>query len=373
MSERQLAGKNRIVTFVLPFGGVTPIGGFKIVYEYANRLSGRGWHVRVAHPVFSEGPTEIVSTPIVARMRQRLGYHWRRIRNDYRDYRPDSWFNVNPAVELIYPETAESRHLPSSDVWIATAWQTAEWVSQLSGARLYLIQHLETWGGSEAEVMKTWTLPLRKVVISRWLRDIAHTLGEEAVYVPNGLDFKAFGMDVPPQERNPYTVAALYHQAAWKGSCEAIEALRTIQPTVPDLNLLLFGTFPPPPGLPHWVEYSQDPTQGQLRSIYNRAAIFISASWAEGFGLTPAEALQCGAALAVTDNGGHREFARDGITALLSPPKDPAKLGQNVVRLLKDPELRIRIANQGHHIIQRFTWERALRQFESVLLDALAK
>jgi glycosyltransferase involved in cell wall biosynthesis len=371
MSERQLAGKNRIVTFVLPFGGVTPIGGFKIVYEYANRLSGRGWHVRVAHPVFSEGPTEIVSTPIVARMRQRLGYHWRRIRNDYRDYRPDSWFNVSPDVELIYPETAESRHLPRSDVWIATAWQTAKWAEHYEGAHLYLIQSLETWGGPEEAVMSTWKLPFKKVVIARWLEDVGHSLGEPTTYIPNGLDFQTFGMDICPADRDPGTVAMLYHEMALKGSADGLLALQIAKRKMPALKATLFGVFDPPVELPRWIEYQRHPPQRRLRGLYNKAAIFLSPSWAEGWPLPPAEALQCGAALVATDIGGHREYAHHGETALLSPPKAPQALAENIIRLLEDRELRLKLAYQGHRHIQQFTWDRAVTSFESVLHESL--
>ena len=41
--------RNVRVTFVLPGAGSVPVGGFKVVYEYANRLSERGHTVTVVH------------------------------------------------------------------------------------------------------------------------------------------------------------------------------------------------------------------------------------------------------------------------------------------------------------------------------------
>jgi glycosyltransferase involved in cell wall biosynthesis len=272
---------------------------------------------------------------------------------------------------LLCTKTLEIDNMPASDVWVATYWYTAKWAATYPGTRLYLIQHLETWCGPEAEVMATWKMPLRKVVISRWLERIAQGLGESSDYVPNGLNFESFGMDAAPEKRDPNTFAMLYHHSDWKGSGDGLAALRKVKQTVPELTAVLFGVPSSPPDLPDWVEYHQNPPQGTLREIYNRAAIFISPSWAEGWPLPPAEALQCGAALVATDIGGHREYAYPEETALLSPPKDPDALAANISRLLRNPALRIRLAHQGNRHIQQFTWDRAVSSFESILEDAL--
>jgi glycosyltransferase involved in cell wall biosynthesis len=221
--------------------------------------------------------------------------------------------------------------------------------------------------------MSTWKLPLRKIVISRWLESIARGLGEPADYIPNGLNFKVFGIDVAPEDRDPYTVAMLYHSSDWKGSADGLSALLKVKATVPALKVHLFGVPSRPSNMPSWVSYDRNPLQSKLREIYNQAAIFVSPSWEEGWGLPPAEALQCGAALAVTDVGGHREFAVSGETALLSPPRDPDALAANVLRLLEDQDLRLRLARQGNLYIQQFTWDRAVNKFESVLQELLAE
>jgi glycosyltransferase involved in cell wall biosynthesis len=54
--------------------------------------------------------------------------------------------------------------------------------------------------------------------------------------------------------------------------------------------------------------------------------------------------MACGCAVATTDCGGNREYARNEETALVSDPDDLASLENNVLRLLSDEELRVRIA-----------------------------
>src|SRR5687768_12298160 len=45
------------INFLLPFYPKLPIGGFKVHYEYANRLAERGHSVSVLHPCTVEEPT----------------------------------------------------------------------------------------------------------------------------------------------------------------------------------------------------------------------------------------------------------------------------------------------------------------------------
>jgi glycosyltransferase involved in cell wall biosynthesis len=370
-SERQVTSRGRTVTFLLPGGGTYPVGGFRVAYEYANGLADRGWQVRIVHPcILSHEEIEAVRASSFLRTRRWLGYQRRRITGRYR---PDTWFVMRPNVEMLCTKTLEARYLPSSDAWVATYWYTAKWAAPLPGARLYLIQHLETWCGPEKEVMATWKLPFQKVVISRWLEDVARNLGEPSDYIPNGLNFGVFGMDVAPERRDPHTVSMLYHVSKWKGSAEGLSALHKVKAKVPHLKAIVFGVYPRPAGLPDWVEYCQNSPQGKLREIYNQAAIFVSPSWTEGWPLPPAEALQCGAALVATDIGGHREYAQHEETALLCPTRDPDALAANILRLLENQELRLRLARQGHEYIQRFTWDRAVTGFESVLKQALGQ
>src|SRR3546814_8277185 len=60
--------------------------------------------------------------------------------------------------------------------------------------------------GPRERVLATWKLPLEKLVIARWLKDIAIELGESTSYQPNAIDTAFFAMAVPPQYRDPPSV-----------------------------------------------------------------------------------------------------------------------------------------------------------------------
>jgi glycosyltransferase involved in cell wall biosynthesis len=353
------------ITFVLPGPGRFPMGGFKVVYEYANHLSRRGHQVAVVHAA-RECSRE---TGPLAHLKNGIRYFQSAL--DKR-YRPDRWFQVDPNVKLLCVPSLSEKWIPKGDVILATAWGTAEWVSRYSadkGTGFYLIQSLETWSGPEDRVYATWKAPLKKIVIANWLLDIAKGMGEEAVYIPNGLSKDEFQMDIAPEEREPKSVLALYHKDEVKGSADLLEALSIVRQKDTGIRVTLFGVPPRPAFLPTWIEYYQQPQRPLLRSLYNRAAIFVSPSRVEGWPLPPAEAMLCGAALVATDIGGHREYAFHEKTALLSQAKDPQGLADNILRLLSDSTLRVRLATRGNEHIQQFTWERATDHLESILYE----
>lgn len=350
------------ITFVLPCDGGKPAGGFKVVYEYANRLAEGGCSVSIIHP--AQGRTDLT---LSGKLRKWIRYAQRRFD---KSYLPTSWFDLNSRVDVRWAPSLHPRYIPEADAVIATGWATAEWVAEYprqKGRKYYLIQHLETWAGPNERVLATWQLPLKKIVISRWLLDIAQEFGEDATYIPNGLDFAAFGVDTPPGGRESGRVAMLYHEAAWKGSVEGLTALQQVKEQVANLQVELFGVPSRPKDLPSWIQYYWSPPQCELRALYNRAAIFVAPSWVEGWGLPASEALMSGCALVATDVGGHREYAFDGATAALVPPKDVTRLGERIAELVHNQSLRLRLAKSGNEYIQQFTWERAVQRLMSVL------
>ncbi|NPV29972.1 MAG: glycosyltransferase family 4 protein [Firmicutes bacterium] len=100
--------------------------------------------------------------------------------------------------------------------------------------------------------------------------------------------------------------------------------------------MTLFGPGSRPKKLPSWVEYVANVNDEELIQIYNSCSIFVSSSVAEGFAFPPAEAMACGCAVVATDSGGIREYAEHERTALLSPPRKPEALAENLLRVLKD-------------------------------------
>ena len=61
-------------------------------------------------------------------------------------------------------------------------------------------------------------------------------------------------------------------------------------------------------------------------------------------------------------------MAKHEETALLSPIKDPNQLAENIIRLIEDDELRIRLATNGQRYVkEHFTWEKSQTVLKNLL------
>jgi colanic acid/amylovoran biosynthesis glycosyltransferase len=90
----------------------------------------------------------------------------------------------------------------------------------------------------------------------------------------------------------------------------------------------------------------------QLETLYGQADAFALASFAEGLPGVLMEAMAMEIPCISTWITGVPELIRDGIDGLLVPPSDAEAMAQAIARLMDDPELRLRIGQQGRRRIQ---------------------
>ncbi len=107
--------------------------------------------------------------------------------------------------------------------------------------------------------------------------------------------------------------------------------------------------------------------QDQLANLIGSARVFASACWHEGFNLCPLEAMACGVPVAMTDDGGSREYARHEENALVVRPKDVSALRDAIERLLNDRPLRRRLIENGMATAWSYRWDTVTRQLLEIL------
>jgi glycosyltransferase involved in cell wall biosynthesis len=358
------------ILFLLPSSGTVPVGGFKVVFEYANRFAhdNTGDHyVALILPSFLD--THKLS--FLIQVWKFLRYLKNKIT---RSYTCKTWFSLDPKVKELYVYRFNANNFKKDDIVIATAAETAVFLMNIGGAypdrRYYFIQNYENWACGEDLLIKTWTAPnLKKIVISHWLFDIAKKYNQHAELIENGFDFEYFHLTSPIDNRSPFIVSTLYHISDNKGFKYAFEALKIVKDKFPGLKCLLFGVFERPDYLPEWFEYYRRPDKVTHNRIYNTASIFIGPALMEGFGLTLGEAMQCGCAVAATAIGGYANICKDNETALLCEPADSTALSESIIKLITNNDLRITIARGGRKFIEQFTWEKAYFKFKSYIKD----
>src|SRR5438477_10939226 len=142
----------------------------------------------------------------------------------------------------------------------------------------------------------------------------------------------------------------LHHEYAWKGVADGFAAVARVKDRVPSVRLVGFGVKPPRTPAAY-DEFHANPPQGKLATLYSGCEIYLCPSWDEGLGMPPMEAMACGAALVTFDNGGCRDYAMDGETALVAPRRDVGALARALDRMVGEPPLRERLARQGQAFV----------------------
>ncbi len=356
------------ITFVLPSFSWRPIGGYRVVYEYANRLAARGHEVTVAHA--HRFPN--VASPTRISAYQLLRREGANLRNWLFRY-SIRWQPLDPRVRLVRIPDPIACNLPDGHAVFATEWPTAEYVAEYppsKGQKFYLVMDFAPWCGPRNRLEATWRLPLQKVTISGWLYEqVCRAQGAQGntVNIPIGIDQQRFCLSADIRSR-PKRALMFYGHFPYKAPDDGISALEAARQSHRDMSLVVFGPQRRrPTTIPSWASYRANVSERSLIALYNWASIFVCSSLAEGFALPPAEAMACGCAVVSTDCGGIREFAHPEVTALLSPASDPQALARNLIRVLDDNALRVSLAEAGNRRIRQFTWERSTDQLEQFI------
>jgi len=349
------------MTFVLPGRGL--FGGVRVVATHANKLIERGHEVTLVclRRRLPRRPGALL----------RRAYHEARVAGGLdRDHLHDFKGRLLSArVEDL------AKRVPDGDVVVATHWSTAEGVAGLpkcSGAKCYFIQHYEAHTFDAAKVDATWRLPMRKLVVARWLRDLAaEKFGDStAVVTPNGIDPRQF--DAPPRDpHRPPAVGVMYSAAPWKATAVAFEAVRLARREIPEIALVCFGAKEPTEALPMpgQTHFHLRPPQDHIRDIYAGTDVWLCPSETEGFGLPPLEAMGCRCPVVVTRCGGPMDFVEDDGNGHIVDVGDAPAMARYVVAILSDAALWRRLSDAAYATRARFSLERSVDRFEQALLD----
>jgi glycosyltransferase involved in cell wall biosynthesis len=87
---------------------------------------------------------------------------------------------------------------------------------------------------------------------------------------------------------------------------------------------------------------------------YAAATVFTLPSFYEGFGIPLIEAMACGTPVVASTSSSLPEIVGDA--GLLVSPTDPDALGSAILRVLREPDLRAELREQGLVRARRFSW-----------------
>jgi glycosyltransferase involved in cell wall biosynthesis len=352
------------ITLVLP--GFNLSGGIRVLAIYAERLHRRG------HQLHAVAPRDIPPTFLQSVKSYLRGRGW-----PPRIVREPSHFDGLPFEQRLLPHSGPitDRDVPDADVILATWWETVPWVAKLSdnkGAKVHFVQHYETYGGTVEEVDAAYSLPVPKIVVSNWLRDLldAKFHQKPVAMILNCVDSDQFYAPARGKQAQP-TVGMLYHTLPIKGCDISLKAYDRAVQALPGLKLVAIGEMQVAPDLPlpRGAEFIHRARDQKLRETYGRCDAWLFASRLEGFGLPLLEAMACRTPVIATPAGAAPELLSQG-GGILVPQEDAEAMGQAIVKVCTLPDAEWRaMSDKALATATAQTWDDATDLLEQTLQE----
>ncbi|MDX1303668.1 glycosyltransferase family 4 protein [Photobacterium sp.] len=292
---------NNKVGFILPGPRRESVGGYKIVYQYADYLSSEGFDVSVLYPTNNDVTLD--------RFNSGLGFLKKLILKYLNFHR---WYGFSCKVNHMVSDDFDYDYLSTFDVLICTSIETYLYLSKKNKVyckKIYFVQDFENWSFSDQDVYGTYTNKDFKIItISNYLKDkIKYVGGQVDLLLPNGIESDIFKLLNRPENRKETSFLFMYHPNIRKGCDILLDAIALI-PDKENYSFECFSVYEKPTDFPDYIKYNHKPTRNNLNEIYNNNKFFICSSRVEGFGLTPAEAALSGCVILTTDNGGVNQY-----------------------------------------------------------------
>lgn len=208
---------------------------------------------------------------------------------------------------------------------------------------------------------------------------------DKIVVIPNGVDLTRFAATVatPPVELpdSGPIVGCVGRLSGKKGHTDLLEAAALVLRRRPGTTFVFVGDGT----LRSQLRAQADGLglNGQVRFVGHvsdpvpllyRMNLFVLPSRIEGMSNALLEAMAANRAVVATSVGGNPEVVVDGVTGLLVPPRDPARLADAVVTLLGDPERASAMGAAGRARVEAcYSVQAMLRQMEELYRRELAR
>lgn len=182
-----------------------------------------------------------------------------------------------------------------------------------------------------------------------------------------------------PANQSVFAVGRLVHK---KGFIQLLDAFAKIHTYYPNSILTIAGCGPLQPllqdrmqslGLSKFVKFPGDVDRKRLPEYFRAAGVTAVPSVTDEYGNRDGlpnvvlEAMASGSAVVASNIPGIQNVMRDGQEGLVVPEGDVESLASALQRLLKDPELRARLAcNARKKAVDELSWDVKIKQLDSL-------
>jgi glycosyltransferase involved in cell wall biosynthesis len=219
----------------------------------------------------------------------------------------------------------------------------------------------------------------RLVVPSGYLETVFREFGLEARAVPNIVDLSQFHYRRRAPLRPHLVSTRGFHP--YYGIDVVVGAFAEVQKLYPEAQLDLVGGGELEQSIRDLVRqmnlsnvnFAGVASRQQIGGLYDRADIFVNASNLDNMPVSVLEAFASGTPVVTTEPEGMKYIIAHERTGLLSPPGDATALAKNIIRVLQEPDLAARLAQNAFEESSRYRWAAVREQWLRVYADLTSR
>jgi glycosyltransferase involved in cell wall biosynthesis len=110
-------------------------------------------------------------------------------------------------------------------------------------------------------------------------------------------------------------------------------------------------------GLNDYVTFYGRVEHAKIQDLYDQYDIYVNASNVDNFPGSILEAFASGLPVVSTGVGGIPYLVQDGVTGLLVQSNDYMAMAEKIIRLIREPDMAVRLAQKARDDCQKYSWE----------------
>src|SRR6202011_6174539 len=265
-------------------------------------------------------------------------------------------------AEWIYVDDFRQYDAREDDFVVATFWTTLEPAWNVARQRaVHLCQGYEgaftAYASILPQIEAAYQLNMPKMAVAKSLIPILERFTSDITYIGQIVDDEFYRARTPHEKEPMRVLLCGESQADMKGIHEGYGAAAHARWFHQKFDLVRVSAWAPAKDEPldDVQEFHVALTTGEMTRLMHSCDVLIAPNHREeGFGLPAAEALAAGIPVVMTSIPSYLSFDDVHDYALFAPQENAVELGEKLIELAGDPELRERLRKRGREVAEQW-------------------
>ncbi|MBV8520040.1 MAG: glycosyltransferase family 4 protein [Acidobacteria bacterium] len=275
-------------------------------------------------------------------------------------------------AEWVYVDDFRHYDARDQDFVVGTFWPTVPHAYEIAGTRaVHLCQGYEgafsAYAPIRDQIEAAYRLPIPKLVVAKSLVPVCRQFTDDVTYVGQIVEEEFYRAVTPREHEPPRVLLSGQAQGDMKGIPEGYGAVAHARWFHQTLDLVRVSPWVPSREEPLDAvqEFHVGLTTAEMTRLMHSCDVLLAPNHREeGFGLPAAEAMASGIPCIVTAIPSYLSFDDVHDYALFAPEENAVELGERLIELLSDADLRERLRTRGREVAEQWRAEHVAARLE---------